>query len=60
MAVLLMKKAVQTYLYCVPFAGTMDRFGMTAATDDASERCPPDCLMKSDKNRLRALSFDTE
>ena len=33
--VLLTKKAVETYLYCVPFAITMDRdrFGMAAASE---------------------------
>ena len=33
MVVLLTKKAVETYLYCVPFAGSMDRFNMTAASE---------------------------
>ena len=31
--VLLTKKAVETYLYCVPFAITMDRFGMAGASE---------------------------
>ena len=31
--VLLAKKAVQTYLYCVPFASTMNKFGMKASCD---------------------------
>ena len=30
--VLLTKKAVQTYLYCLPFASTMNRIGMIAAS----------------------------
>ena len=33
MVVHLTKKAMQTYLYCVAFASTMDRFGMTAGSE---------------------------
>ena len=33
MVLLLTKKAVQTYLCCVPIASTMDRFGMTATSE---------------------------
>ena len=40
---------MQTYLHCVPFGSTMDRFGMTAATDGTSVRCPPDFLMRNDR-----------
>ena len=50
MVVHLTKKAMQTYLYCVAFASTMDSFGMTAATECYSTQCPSDSLMKSDKN----------
>ena len=34
----------------------MGRFGMTAATNDASVQCPPSCLVKDDKNHLRAMA----
>ena len=45
MAVLLTKKAGLIYLYSVSFEMTMDKFGMTAVTNSASARCPPDCLV---------------
>ena len=32
MVILLTKKDVQTYLYCLPFASTMNRIGMIAAS----------------------------
>ena len=48
MVVLLTKTVVQTYMYCVPFASTWDRFGMTAM-NECSMWCPSDCLMKRDQ-----------
>ena len=40
---------MQTYLYCVPFASTMNKFGMTAAIDGDSAQSAPDCLVKREK-----------